>query len=150
MRDTNPMPLARPARPKWLRRIMVIAATFPPFFAVVFTRDGLFSSAGRQLIGGKFRRVFLSFFPALSRRLQKHYGISGGCRSCGASCKLLFQCPHWDSRSNLCSVYEDRPNICRLFPITPADISDRNLVRGVQGGCGFRFRTPVSETNRPS
>lgn len=86
--------------------------------------------------------MFLSFFPNLSRRLQKRYGLEGGCRSCGASCKLLFQCPHWDESSSLCSVYEDRPNICRLFPITPKDISDRDLVRGIEGGCGFRFSKP--------
>ena len=125
--------------PRWVRRLTVIAATFPPFFAVLFTRRGLFSAAGRQLIVGKFRRVFLSSFPAMAKRLQKRYGLEGGCRSCGASCKLLFQCPHWDERSNLCSVYEDRPNICRLFPITPKDIEDRNLV-GVEGHCGFRFK----------
>ena len=125
--------------PRWLRRLAVIAATFPPFFAVLFTRQGLGSREGRQLIRGKFRRVCLSFFPALSRRLQQSHGLSGGCRSCGASCKLLFQCPHWDEASSLCSVYEDRPNICRLFPITPADVSDRNLVQGIDGPCGFRF-----------
>ncbi len=125
--------------PRWVRRVAVMAATFPPFFAVLFTKEGLGSAAGRQLIVGKFRRVALSFFPAYSRRLQKRHGISGGCRSCGASCKLLFQCPHWDQRSSLCSVYEDRPSICRLFPITPEDIADRDLVRGINGPCGFDF-----------
>ena len=137
------MTMSRPARVRWSRRLAVGAATFPPFFAVLFTRKGLFSRGGRQLILGKFRRVALSFFPAYSQRLQKRHGISGGCRSCGASCKLLFQCPHWDVGSNLGSVYEDRPTICRLFPITPADIADRNLVQGIEGGCGFQFNKPA-------
>jgi hypothetical protein len=110
----------------------------PPFFAAVFSTRGLLSHEGRILIWGKFRRIMISFFPPLARYLQKKYGLAGGCSHCSASCKLLFQCPHWDDKSSRCSVYEDRPNICRFFPITPADLRDRNLVqKGTR--CGFRF-----------
>ena len=127
----------------WWRRFLVVWRILPPFFAVAFTKDGLFSPAGRQLIWGKARRAFLSLSPALSKRLQAHYGVQGGCTSCGSSCNLLFQCPHWDSRTHLCSVYEDRPNICRLFPITPADIKDRDLVKHKDNAsCGFAFSRP--------
>lgn len=115
-----------------------MCATVPPFLAVAFSRDGLLSPDGRTLILGKFRRIFISLFPPLGRYLQKKHGLTGGCKGCGASCNLLFQCPHWDNATRLCSVYEDRPNICRLFPITPADIRDRNI--GMKKvGCGFNF-----------
>jgi hypothetical protein len=125
-------------RNRTLRRIFVVLATVPPFFAIFFSRDGILSPDGRTLIAGKMRRIFLSLFPAFARHLQKKYGLVGGCQGCGASCNLLFQCPHWDERSRLCSVYEDRPDICRLFPITPADIRDREIVlRGKP--CGFTF-----------
>jgi hypothetical protein len=74
--------------------------------------------------------------------------MSGGCNRCGSSCKLLFQCPHWDDDSKLCSVYEDRPNICRLFPITPGDLRDRNLV--AKSPCGFTFHKRGTDPGYPS
>jgi hypothetical protein len=122
-----------------LRQLWHIYERTVPFFFVVFTKKGLFSRDGRQLIWGKTRRIFISFIPPLAYYLQKKHGISGGCTSCGASCKLLFQCPHWDDKSHLCNVYEDRPNICRFFPITPADIEDRNLILK-DTPCGFDFK----------
>jgi len=124
-----------------LRRAWLNLERFPPFFRVVFSRDGLVSAEGRQLIFGKCRRILISSVPPLARLLQKHYGIEGSCDSCGASCNLLFQCPHWDTKTRLCSVYDDRPNICRLFPITPADIRDRDLVNR-KVGCNFAFTQP--------
>ena len=123
---------------RWIRRSVYNFERFPPFFKACVSPEGLRSAKGRQLIWGKFRRVVLSLCPPLCRSLHKRYELSGGCVSCGASCKLLFQCPHWDEESHLCSVYEDRPSICRLFPITPADISDRNLVLP-EKQCGFKF-----------
>ena len=122
----------------WLRRAYYNFERFPPFFKVCLSKEGFGSSKGRKLIWGKFRRVTLSVFPSLCRALQKHYGLTGGCVSCGASCNLLFKCPHWDNQSRLCTVYEDRPNICRYFPITPGDIQDRDLVN-TDKSCGFKF-----------
>lgn len=126
--------LIRPFRQLWLIYEITVA-----FFVVAFTKKGFFSADGRQLIGGKARRIFISFVPPLAHYLQKKYALTGGCTSCGASCKLLFQCPHWDDKSHLCSVYEDRPNVCRFFPITPKDIEDRNLIlKDIP--CGFDFK----------
>jgi len=122
-----------------LRRIWLIWERTPPFLIAMFSMRGLGSAAGRQLILGKFRRFAISAVPPLARHLQKHYQLTGGCVSCGASCKLLFQCPHWDDQSHLCSVYEDRPTVCRLFPITPGDIRDRDLVLK-ETRCGFTFK----------
>lgn len=130
----------RPLRRAWLN-----LERFPPFFKAAFSSQGLASKEGRQLIFGKLRRVLISTCPAFARYLQSKYKLQGGCTSCGASCKLLFQCPHWDESSHLCSVYEDRPNICRLFPITPADISDRNIVLKDKP-CGFTFGEKKVET----
>lgn len=123
---------------RWLRRSIYNLERFPPFFRVCLSREGFGSAKGRQLIWGKFRRVCLSLSPSLCFSLHRKYQLTGGCVSCGASCKLLFQCPHWDESTHLCGVYEDRPNICRLFPITPADIRDRNLVLPDKP-CGFKF-----------
>ncbi len=124
-----------------VRRFWLVLERVPPFVAAAFSaRDGLLSARGRTLIRGKIRRSFLSLCPPLARALQQKHGLAGGCSSCGASCNLLFQCPHWDARSRLCSVYEDRPAVCRLFPITPSDIRDRDLVApGLR--CGFSFRS---------
>ena len=121
-----------------VRRIWFVLQILPHFFTVAFSDVGLGSEEGRTLIWGKVRRFFLSLFPALARSLQKQHGLQGSCRSCGASCKLLFQCPHWDDLSKLCTVYDDRPAVCRLYPITPADIRDRDLVLAKRP-CGFQF-----------
>lgn len=123
---------------RWVRRTYHVWQRTPPFLHVVFSKNGLLSPKGRTLIRGKFRRAFLSLFPWVAHKLQKHYGLSGSCQHCSTSCKLLFQCPHWDDTSSRCSVYEDRPNICRTFPITPQDIKDRNLV-SPETQCGFTF-----------
>jgi len=37
-----------------------------------------------------------------------------------------------------CMVYEQRPDMCRLFPITPQDLKDATYVPGAPE-CGFRF-----------
>lgn len=124
---------------RWVRRTYHVWQRTPPFLRVVFSKDGLLSSKGRTLIKGKFRRAFLSLFPWVAHKLQNHYGLSGSCQHCSTSCNLLFQCPHWDDTSSRCSVYEDRPNICRTFPITPQDIRDRNLV-SPETQCGFTFK----------
>jgi hypothetical protein len=122
----------------WIRRSVYNFERFPPFFKACFSPDGLRSAKGRKLIWGKVRRATLSLCPPLCRYLQKKHQLSGGCVSCGASCTLLFKCPHWNEDSHLCGVYEDRPSICRLFPITPSDINDRNLVLPDKS-CGFKF-----------
>ncbi|MBI2295811.1 MAG: YkgJ family cysteine cluster protein [Betaproteobacteria bacterium] len=123
------------------RRFWYALERLPLFLAVTFSaHGGLLSARGRTLIWGKIRRFFLSLFPPLARFLREKHGLVGACSSCGASCNLLFQCPHWDDRSRLCSVYEDRPAVCRLFPITPSDIRDRDLVAH-ELGCGFSFES---------
>lgn len=122
-----------------------IAQILPPFFAAAFSSAGLGSASGRRLIWGKLRRMSISLFPPLAKMLQEHYGLTGGCAHCGASCKLLFQCPHWDDKNSRCSIYEFRPSVCRLFPITPSDIGDRNLTN-TQVPCGFR----LSSQRKPS
>jgi hypothetical protein len=70
--------------------------------------------------------------------LRRKYGLSGACISCGVSCNLLLKCPHWDEESRLCSIYDHRPLTCRLFPITPSDIRDRDLVSSGKP-CGYSF-----------
>ena len=84
----------------------------------------------RTIIWGKIRRTMIGCVPGLALHLKRKHGLTGGCTSCGASCNLLFRCPHWDEESRLCSIYEDRPIVCRLFPITPSDLRDRDLAAG--------------------
>lgn len=132
-----------------LRQFWHLCERAVPFFVAVFSKHGIITPGGRQLVLGKARRAFISTFPPLARYLQKYYGLTGGCQSCGASCKMLFKCPHWDDSTHLCTVYEDRPNICRTFPITPADIRDRALASTNGKPCGFDFahsnrRAPIA------
>lgn len=126
------------ARFRVIRQFVHLIERTPPFLAAVFSSRGIWHPEGRQLLRGKMRRVLLSVFPAVAKNMQKRYGLTGSCSGCGASCNLLFRCPHWDSQSHLCTVYEDRPNICRTFPITPGDIKDRNISNRNEP-CGFTF-----------
>ena len=124
-----------------------ILLILPAFFSAAFSKRGLGSADGRILIWGKLRRILISLVPHLSKFLQEHYALSGGCTHCSSSCKLLFQCPHWDDKNSRCGIYEYRPTVCRQFPVTPSDIRDRNLVsRDIP--CGFRFNHNVGA--RPS
>src|SRR5450755_1027376 len=113
----------------------------PPFVTAFFSREGMLTREGRILIRGKFRRLLICSVPPLARHLRAHYGLQGGCNSCGASCNLLFRCPHWNTDSRLCIVYESRPRVCRMFPITPSDLRDRDLVLR-HTVCGFHFAPP--------
>jgi hypothetical protein len=110
-----------------------------PFLKVSFSKNGLGSTAGRKLILGKLRRIFICSIPGYAEKLKAKHNISGGCVSCGASCNLLFRCPHWDEKTHLCTVYELRPDVCKRFPITPADIDDRNIILK-EKPCGFNFK----------
>ena len=92
----------------------------------------------RTIVWGKIRRVIICSVPGLGVHLKRKHRLSGGCTSCGTSCNLLLQCPHWDQVSRLCSIYEDRPMTCRLFPITPSDIRDRDLASS-GARCGYSF-----------
>ncbi len=121
-----------------LLQVRHVLGRSPRFFTAAFSREGLGCARGRALIWGKFRRFVLTVFPPVARHLRAHYHLSGGCENCGASCNLLFRCPHWDEHTHLCTVYEDRPNVCRFFPVTPADLRDRDLVRK-DALCGFAF-----------
>ena len=117
----------------------------PSFVTAVFSREGMLAREGRILIRGKFRRLLICSVPPLARHLGGHYGLQGGCDGCGASCNLLFRCPLWDTDSRLCTVYESRPCVCRMFPITPTDLRDRDLVLR-QTVCGFHFAAEKKDT----
>lgn len=64
----------------------------------------------------------------------------GECGRCGACCKLVFRCPAYDDSSGepRCTLYNDRPGVCGLFPINEADLRDRDIVMP-DDQCGFYF-----------
>ena len=109
------------------------------FLKTTFSKDGLFSKTGRMLIVGKFRRILICSIPGLAKSLQKKYQLSGGCQGCGVSCKLLFTCPALDLETNRCNTYEMRSSICKMFPITPADLREVELIRPKNTACGYTF-----------
>jgi hypothetical protein len=122
---------------RWIRQFVFFWERLIPFLQTTFSSKGLGSPVGRTLIIGKLRRITLCLYPPLAASLSRKYNRSKGCSGCGTSCNLLFQCPHWDTKTRLCTVYEDRPNVCRYFPITPADIRERNLIASHE--CGYQF-----------
>lgn len=122
-----------------IRRICYITHYLALLGKAVLKKDGgIWQRQGRLLIAGKVRRALICLVPGLPEALQKKYGMTGGCRSCGVSCNLLIRCPHWDFETRLCSIYEDRPLTCRTFPITPADLKEVALANAPLG-CGYNF-----------
>ena len=81
----------------------------------------------RRFVSANFRKDEVIAALALRR---------GDCNRCGACCEILFKCPflkkHKDGTTT-CGIYEDRPNVCRLFPI------DRRDLQEVRGICSFYF-----------
>ena len=84
-----------------------------------------------KLLWGKLRRLLLALLG------KKPRGRRGKCGRCGACCRLLWTCPWWDQAGGRCLSYEKRPKVCRLFPLTPQDIEDRNVDTGRK--CGYYF-----------
>ena len=81
----------------------------------------------RRLVNFGFRRQEVIAALALRR---------GECNRCGACCELVFKCPFlkkYSDGTSTCGIYENRPNLCRLFPIERRDIEE------VRGTCTYYF-----------
>ena len=121
------------------RRIRYITRYLGAFIRVIVVNpEVIWRKTERTIIWGKIRRMIIGCVPGLALHLKRKHRLTGGCISCGASCNLLLKCPHWDQESRLCSIYDDRPTACRLFPITPSDIRDRDLASS-NTTCGYSF-----------
>jgi Putative zinc- or iron-chelating domain len=122
-----------------LRRIRNMARYLHAFVRLIIVDpEVIWRKTDRTIFWGKIRRAIIGCIPGLALRLKRKHGLTGGCISCGASCNLLLQCPHWDEESRLCSIYDDRPITCRLFPITPSDLRERDLASS-DTTCGYSF-----------
>ena len=69
---------------------------------------------------GKMRRFWLVWFRKayVAQQVERR---QGECNQCGNCCELLFKCPFLiksESGDTLCSIYENRPNNARHFPLT--------------------------------
>ena len=136
---TTCAPTARQACARALRRIRNALVYVRAFIRALIVHPGVLrQEVERTILWGKVRRALICLIPGLALRLKRKHGLAGGCVSCGTSCNLLFRCPHWDPSNRLCSIYDDRPMTCRQFPMTPADLRDRDLAAGATG-CGYRF-----------
>jgi len=130
-----------PPRPRVrvLRRIGHLARYLCAFArALIDDPRAVLRKTERAIIRGKIRRAIICCVPGLPLLLQQKHRLTGGCISCGASCNLLFKCPHWSEGTRLCSIYDDRPMTCQVFPITPSDIRDRDLA-SKGASCGYAF-----------
>lgn len=90
---------------------------------------------------GKLRRQYLLLFrPNYISQMQMRR--IGSCNGCGVCCRLSWQCWHHrlpaETESGGCSRYSRRFLSCRLFPIDPRDLRDRDLL-SPDVSCGFNF-----------
>lgn len=95
----------------------------------------------RRQIRGKVRRFFLAHTrrgKAYIREMEMRR--RGECGRCGACCKLLYRCPFLREEEGLavCSIHNRRPANCRIFPVDPEDLADRDEVMP-DHPCGYAF-----------
>lgn len=97
------------------------------------------------MIWGKIRRAWLIAFRR--KRVEEKLALRrGACSRCGACCKILFKCPAYDDSDGnpKCMIYNDRPGVCGLFPLDPADLRERDIVMpGTK--CGYYFADKPAE-----
>ena len=93
-----------------------------------------------RLFWGKVRRFCLIHFrkeyvrQSLARR-------RGQCRHSGACCQISIVCPmHGPNEhgENGCTVYERRPQNCRIFPLDERDLRERDIIMP-DTPCGYHF-----------
>lgn len=110
---------------------------------MLLARTGAGLGAKVQLSWGKIRRFYLGQFrPGYVK--SKLIMRRGECLRCGTCCKLLYLCPELEELpdgTTLCSMHENRPINCRIFPIDQRDLNDRDLIskNGDKQPCGFDF-----------
>ena len=76
----------------------------------------------------KIKRTLTSVLPVAD-------GRTGGCRKCGACCKLPNPClflRYGPDERAFCAVYSVRPLNCRKYPRSREEFATQNT-------CGFRF-----------
>ena len=86
----------------------------------------------RRWYVGHFRRAYIA---------QQTTARQGSCSRCGACCKLLFRCPFLLEEvpgTYTCRIHGNKPENCHIFPISKADLRDRDLVMPSQK-CGYHF-----------
>ncbi len=89
---------------------------------------------------GKVRRWWLIHFrpgyvkKALARR-------RGECTRLGTCCHLGYRCfflKHDENACAMCSIYEKRPQNCRIFPLDERDLRERDFLMP-DHPCGYYF-----------
>jgi len=78
---------------------------------------------------GWCRRRYYWYFRR--HRVEEHKEIrEGTCKRCGTCCG---HCPFYSRKKKKCYVYKLRPDICKVFPLTPEDLEKIPH-------CGYKFK----------
>ncbi|MFA4986203.1 MAG: hypothetical protein WC712_06435 [Candidatus Brocadiia bacterium] len=116
-------------------------------FRNLFNRQNPVSLRKRmKLANGKARR-FMSAMLARDILSDLRDLRKGRCIRCGTCCQLLYECPNlsYDERGDaVCKIHESKPLICDLFPCTPKDLTDRDIVNPLQK-CGYSFASEADK-----
>jgi len=94
-----------------------------------------------QLLRGKVRRFFLAHTRRGREYIRRMEARRiGECRRCGACCKLVYRCPflRFENGVAVCTIHKVRPANCRIFPVDPRDLADRDKI-APDLPCGFSF-----------
>jgi len=97
----------------------------------------------RKMFGGKVRRFLMAHQRegrAYIRRMLRRR--RGHCARCGVCCMLVHRCPFLRIERGLatCLIHALRPANCRIFPVDPQDLEERDLL-APERPCGYSFLT---------
>lgn len=93
-----------------------------------------------KLAAGKIRRFYQGHLRRGYVRKQQEIR-QGECERCGVCCHILFRCPFLGEETPgvfACSIHGKKPENCYIFPISPKDMKDRNIVCP-SVPCGYKF-----------
>lgn len=92
-----------------------------------------------KLVRGKVHRFYVGHFDKtfVARNLARR---KGECKRCGVCCQLLLRCAFAaECKEGVgCKIYTKRPVNCRVFPLHPRDLAERDLLMPDQK-CGYYF-----------
>jgi Fe-S-cluster containining protein len=70
--------------------------------------------------------MLIPLTPKQARERSERFGGTNGERFVWADRGHHFTCKHWDEESRLCTIYPDRPDMCRGYPYGDRCTYDEN------------------------
>ncbi len=106
--------------------------------AVLTLNDDLLVHPERYRQGGFIVNMVVPLSHEAAAERAREFGADGVAPHLDG--RDLFKCRHWDEQTRFCTVYERRPDMCRLYPYAEPDGSPKPC-----GWCGALYPDEAAE-----